>query len=374
MKLKITTLTPVHISTGNLNPCYLYHKNNNSFHCYDIQDIFTFVSPDELMNLNFLSSNDRSKKYIQNFFEKHVNYTQLSSKYTLESHLDSFTCDVKEQVKSLNKPYIPGSSLKGALMNIVVFFILEKRKNECKEFLKKFDKKNSRNFEKELMSELFDYHFDDIFKIFSSCIICRDIFFEKMVLCEAERLNMNDNNPTFFHMECIANSQTVEDEFIVIDQVRINMLKEAIGEIQNDKIRKKYHILLQFLNIENILFAMRVYFKHVIKEDEEYFSNVIEDESSDDILEFINQLDIHDKTTSFLRIGNSTNYFYKSISLFIKKLDKHFYETNFDLFSPVNLRGKGRKPTADSMPKTRTVVFSNGYYDLAGIVQIEKCI
>ena len=41
MTYKISILTPVHISSGNKNACFLYHPDKNDhFNCYRIEDLF----------------------------------------------------------------------------------------------------------------------------------------------------------------------------------------------------------------------------------------------------------------------------------------------------------------------------------------------
>ena len=40
MTYKISILTPVHISSGNKNACFLYHPDKNDhFNCYRIEDL-----------------------------------------------------------------------------------------------------------------------------------------------------------------------------------------------------------------------------------------------------------------------------------------------------------------------------------------------
>ena len=44
MTYKISILTPVHISSGNKNACFLYHPDKNDhFNCYRIEDLLQFI-------------------------------------------------------------------------------------------------------------------------------------------------------------------------------------------------------------------------------------------------------------------------------------------------------------------------------------------
>ena len=50
MTYKISILTPVHISSGNKNACFLYHPDKNDhFNCYIIEDLLQFIPPQKLL-------------------------------------------------------------------------------------------------------------------------------------------------------------------------------------------------------------------------------------------------------------------------------------------------------------------------------------
>ena len=52
MTYKISILTPVHISSGNKNACFLYHPDKNDhFNCYRIEDLLQFIPPQKLLEL-----------------------------------------------------------------------------------------------------------------------------------------------------------------------------------------------------------------------------------------------------------------------------------------------------------------------------------
>ncbi len=374
MNLKITTLTPVHISTGNLNPCYVYHYKADAdpdkfgtTTCYDINQLFQQVSPTKLKELKFQSNDDQTKRKISNYFTKSINYNKLTPLYSMKSFSKSFTCDVKEQMKSLNRPYIPGSSLKGAIMNAIYYDMLNKHKNDVLRFLNNYQGFNFKYFENDLNRHLFDDHFDDMWSQLSSSFICRDIYFNEMILCEEERLNMGNNNPNFVNTECIDYNQSVNDEIIVINGTKKTLLNNAIQKYK----KADYSLLNSYLNINNMIKACQNYFNDIIEDDLEYFES-FEDKDLDKIVSFIESLDT--KNNCYMRIGNSTNYFYKSVSLFIKNNNETFYKQYFyDLFSPVKIRNENRNsrlPKPESMPDTRVVLYYDKYY-LPGVIQIE---
>ena len=376
MTYKISILTPVHISSGNKNACFLYHPDKNDhFNCYRIEDLLQFIPPQKLLELQPDNASNNGKKDIIKLFNNYVNYNQLKPQYFLFYKFKPFSKDVTEQVKSLNKPYIPGSSIKGAIMNAIIFNLLNDNKEKIKEFLINFNRNLSKNFEKELLSYLFGKDFEEIFKLFSSCICCEDIFFDTMILCDSDRLNMKNNNRNqsqeFNKFECIDNLQEKNTNLFMIDQTR---QKVFLNKYSNKEIIKKLRI---FFNKRNIIIACRNYFRTIIKDDKKYF---IEDqfdyfkesdfEGRDQIINFLNTISFDNKDICYLRIGNSTNYFYKSISIFIKKNFYEFYDNNFSLFAPIRL-GKKNSPKADTMPKTRIIFKYDSECYLPGFIKVE---
>lgn len=383
MKLKITTLTPIHVSSGILNPnfAYTYNKNNNDFYKYDVEKILCSGKiPFQQLNKKLLSSSSQeSKKIMSNFFRDKVNYNDFQAQYKMESYVEPGYLDVSEQVKSLNRPYIPGSTLKGAIINCVIYYILKQNKEKVRFFLRKQNRPNPDFFEKDLFKELFDSDFEEVFGVYSSCIVCRDIFFDNMILCKQLRLNMGKNSKNVFsNLECIDQEQTVIDEFIYIDEHRTKQFKDLV------KNRDCYKDLWEnCLNVNDLLEFMRIYYSDISKEDKNYFISHKGDfhkDICDDIIGFYEKYSGNTKEYTILRLGKSTNYFYKSITLFIKRLDPSFYSRNFILFAPVSLnqrkdkKGGPKPPSPKKMPNSRVVITDDEqYYFLSGMLKIELC-
>ena len=143
MTYKISILTPVHISSGNKNACFLYHPDKNDhFNCYRIEDLLQFIPPQKLLELQPDNASNNGKKDIIKLFNNYINYNQLKPQYFLFYKFKPFSKDVTEQVKSLNKPYIPGSSIKGAIMNAIIFNLLNDNKEKIKEFKTQLNNNN----------------------------------------------------------------------------------------------------------------------------------------------------------------------------------------------------------------------------------------
>ncbi|MGB4703946.1 MAG: type III-A CRISPR-associated RAMP protein Csm5 [Candidatus Saccharicenans sp.] len=123
MKVKLEILTPVHISSGaELSPSeYYIDRKTNEF---------------KVVNLNSLFTDPDFKKYQEDFIEKAsysrylgdiINDYNLLSRhilYSLPTTLEFRSANkinVKAFIKSAGKVYVPGSSLKGAMVSALLY-------------------------------------------------------------------------------------------------------------------------------------------------------------------------------------------------------------------------------------------------------------
>ena len=123
---KITLLSPVHISTGDMIefPCYYAIPGYPVCYRFKFEDILLQLPYNALTDinlLNHLSNKQSSKKELYSTIKEYVNYKNLRPLYQLtgemSSQMQKKQYDFSEQIKDLDKPYIPGSSVKGALWN-----------------------------------------------------------------------------------------------------------------------------------------------------------------------------------------------------------------------------------------------------------------
>ena len=372
MQFKMTILTPVHIATGNKKPSFLYNRTNNNLKCYNFEELLKQIPVERFFSFN---SNHSGKKDEFNNLFKDIDYNLAKESYKLRC-FENNKKDVSEQIKALTKPIIPGSTLKGTLIRPIIYKILKQNNDKIISILND-PSLNKEEFDKQLFNKLFDNNFDAMFKLFSSCLICHDLCFSKMILCKSLRLNISGKyNKCFECLECIDIDQAIIDEFIKIDEINKDYFTKKVAMFP------QYKILLEFLEIDNLMQACCNYYEEIIEDDKKYFIDDIYSlfiknkfDQRDQIIDYLENLELDDKNSIILRLGNSTNYFYKTVTMFIKKYHNDFYRQNFELiFMPVKLKGKPRAlPNYKTMPKTRTVLVSGKKYYLGGFVKIEKC-
>ncbi|WP_286669522.1 type III-A CRISPR-associated RAMP protein Csm5 [Thomasclavelia cocleata] len=384
IKTKITIISPVHIGTGETKLSFEYIKKNNVMYNYNLQQLFSCIPDKVLLDYRFLSSlynssNGSKRDELNKVLRNHIDYTKSTSQYQLRADFeDDQIKNVAVQVKSLNKPYIPGSSLKGAVMNAIYYDFIRNHFNSFCKYIKNEVKKNNRLKGKCNIDDfLLDYYqfecsrsdFVEFINLFASCFMFADVFFDNMVLVHAERnkvyIDKKSVNIPIFDFECIDANQEFTGNIIKIDSRKRNCLKE---KYQNFKF---YDDLIEYISINKIIKVCRNYFKEIIGEEKE-----MEDVNNYYNMSCIKQMYEEVIPNSFyMRIGRNTNYFFKTISYLIKKNNYKLYEDYFYKVFSLKDKPKNNKnsfyPKPDLMPATR-MFYTDDYYDYyPGVIKIE---
>lgn len=375
---KITILTPVHIATGNdiEMPCY-HEVNDVTVNRYRFTDILSQLPPKVLTDprlLNELSSRQPSKKLLYRYIHQYVDYSKLTPLYNLEytygEYLNEARNDVSEQMHDLHKPFIPGSTIKGTLLNSWKYYLLKLKYDQIRPNIYKQIKDGQNknlDFHELMFGESLDKDHENFYKELYSCLQCQDIYFSQMELFfagrEGSNRDMNGSIPTTYK-ECIPPLQTTDLVLFHFDEFKLNVLKDKYKE-------RRYSELIDSLDRDFFLKACNAFTKDILDADmdKKYFNFY---ESFVGINEQLNEIkkELENPNTVVLRVGNSTNYFAKTVSYLIKYNDPGLYtECFWQRFAPV---GKGEtKPNERTMPKTR-MIYSNGEKDyLPGFIKIQ---
>ncbi len=171
MKLWLKTLTPVHIGSGyEISP--MEYFLGDGFSRLNLNALFT----DPAFNIyrkRFLEEARRGQRYIRNT----VSDEKLLRKYTLyeipispnsRSYIASHPINVREHINSAGRIFIPGSSIKGAVISALLFNKIENLINEDKSlkssindmlnkvYSKDFkERKDSDNFYEEILGRVY---------------------------------------------------------------------------------------------------------------------------------------------------------------------------------------------------------------------------
>lgn len=379
IKTRITIVTPVHIGTGEEKMSFEYDKKDNVLYCYDPKELFLVKPSKELLDKRFLNSllksNDGSKRDELNIMmKKDIDYSRLKPIYFLRADFTKIPKgNVSEQLKSLNKPYIPGSSIKGAIMNAVFYDFIKNHLNDFCKYIKNKVETTKNKPDIDDFLKYCDSRLLDLVKQVSNCLICRDVFYEKLVLVEPIRKNVYDDKKdklSLSNIECIDVNQTCDDEFIKINTDRKNVIIETL---KNEKI-KFGDEFIGYVSINKIIKVCRAYFRDILSEEIEMEKNnsyYVQEGLDKKLNEF------YEDTVQngfYMRIGGNTNYFFKTVSYLIKKNNNNFYTRYFyKVFSPKDKpRNKnGAYPLPEKMPATRTIYVDDLYAYYPGVIKIE---
>lgn len=130
MKLKVKTLTPVHISSGEeLSPAeYFIDENTGKFNRIDVESLFRDQAFKKYRE-DYISL--ASKRYYLGFIIKDHSLLLKHSLYSLPASPEfknKHDINVKLFIKSAGRVFIPGSSIKGSIISALLYHSL---KNLC---------------------------------------------------------------------------------------------------------------------------------------------------------------------------------------------------------------------------------------------------
>ena len=375
-KVKIETITPVHIGTGDTKLPIFYMEDGEYLSFYDEQEVLSCVPDKVLLDKQFLDklsnfsdkgarSGQSPSKYLQNTLKRYVNFSKLSPRYQLKSDVDYYITENKkynEQIKTLDKPYIPGSSLKGAILNAVYYSFLLFKGKELSYKLSHIEKLSLESIMEALgISTAF-------IKEFNSCLTVRDVPFNELRVMDAKRLDTRNEKkdlssalPLF---ECIDYGQNTTDSYILINQEKLNLIK---GEDNNSEACKQ---LINCMNYKMIRLACNRYMTDILEEELELDDDIAfysKNKLRNALEGLKTDIENTESNAFYLRIGSSTNYFSKTVSLLFKNKFPRIYTQRFNKsFAP------SRNTNSHSLPKTRVFYIDeqvgNRY---PGVIRIE---
>lgn len=134
MEIKLKTLTPVHIGTGNSYGMEGFIVENNKLKRIIFSKFYDSLS--EKQKNELLSELERENFSLNEFVKK--KNIKISEDTVLHSISTKFIPNkVREQIKANNIPYIPGSSIKGAIRTALLWRYLHNNFNSLRILLEK---------------------------------------------------------------------------------------------------------------------------------------------------------------------------------------------------------------------------------------------
>ena len=304
-RIKLTTLTPVCIGDGKtINPVtdYIYDRNRNQIHYLNKEKIAERLAGDDEMMDRYMSAiisnmnNNRTEFDLKNFLEKVLKLSLQD--YALYSIEGKNTKELNTIIKNPDRnPYIPGSTLKGAIKTAFLYeWLLDKNNGWCKRYFQNMnDKDEERELKRELEAEFDSYqlgiHDSNMFDFEKNCKVI-----------ENKRISIKTGTLTIPQSwECISENKTCETQIWEMRKGGKTYSWEDICRVVN-----RY---TQHQNIREIELLEDISENGNIKYKDERIK--------DSLIKFYEEMDaeIEDNPNCiFMRIGSGKGYFYNSVA------------------------------------------------------------
>ena len=322
MNFKIKILSPVHIRGGDtISPYADFIYNNNYILYIDNEKLWSDISEDEKILDEYI---DIIKNRDINSKEKYVMYDFMKKnnididKYILEKVKctdDIGAMEIGQLIKTSGRPYIPGSSIKGAIRTAILYNYLKSNGFNIDKILNMSSKMNRRNI----------YVGQDVMRK-SPRNIQSDIM-KFLYISDTKYTNMKNIS---------VNLEYSIDYINVKDSTRLNFKMPTANEAINEGVILKFDMKsTQFFKDEiDIIKSIQNFYKDIIRYhintmmdcSEEIFSNIISKYT-----EYLNRID-DDKC--ILRLGSGKNFYHNTIcGLFdTKYVNEKIAEVNYSMF------------------------------------------
>ena len=302
--IKLTTLTPVCIGDGKtINPVtdYIYDRNRNQIHYLNKEKIAERLAGDDELMDRYMSgiisnmNNNRTEFDLKDFLEKVLKLSLHD--YALYSVEGKNTKELNTIIKNPDRsPYIPGSTLKGAIKTAFLYeWLLDKNNGWCKRYFQNMnDKDKERELKRELEAEFDSYqlgiHDSNMFDFEKNCKVIEN----KRISIKTGALTIPQS------WECISENKTCETQIWEMRKGGKTYSWEDICRIVNRYI--------QHQNIREI---------ELLEDISEKYNEIKDERIKDSLIKFYEEMDaeIEDNPNCiFMRIGSGKGYFYNSVA------------------------------------------------------------
>jgi CRISPR type III-A-associated RAMP protein Csm5 len=366
IRLKLKTLSPVHIGSGEkitsyndyiYDDGYVYYIDYDALEEYIMkQNNIDEIIDDFVNTVKIQASNNKKEKYkLKNFFEDNgLNYKDFS--YNKLSANEEITEQINRAVCSGIRPYIPGSSIKGAIRTAFIYRFFSKDKIDLFKILK--EKKNPY-----IGQEILGKYSQDIFKHFKvsdTTLLDKDDL--EIIKTHREHFKKKANIPA--NVEAIKAGKECE--------LDVSMKFKEENLLTDTKLKAFYDA--NSINDERFLFdILNAYAKEFLEGEVRELTQVNNEKKYNDLInqniKLLNEVEdlLKKGDGAVLRLGFGKTFFSNSISMQFHKND--IKEIRKAVFSSKDKNMHKYEP----FPITRTIYYKNtGDKGEFGWVRIKK--
>lgn len=371
MAFILKILSPVHIHSGEVVKSMNYTVRNKEVLIFDEIDVIQSIEQKEILNdellRNFAASDNRRKEYnktLNYYINRGIIHKSVIDKYktkAINNVQDLSGQEIYRMMMNIRGPYIPGSTLKGAVRTAILYdYLLNKGIDYIKDAVDFLNYRGGRY----LIDDYIIYGVDNNGQL--NKVIQKDPF---------KFLGIKDIN-------MVGNELEVYEEFIynisgfvpgnIIETIKEGDYSEEFDfEIRvNEKLSNMYNEeILKYFNEEELLRVLHQYSTDIIDDELEYYkTNKHQSFNTKEIIERLEKIKSQNSINSpVLRIGKGKGYKSNTVALAIKKLDKNYYLKEIEKIANPPKYNKNYE-----YPKTRKFVNSIISPKLLGFTILEK--
>lgn len=382
--------SPLHIGSNHNYTAmqYLQYINDDELYIYPMDTVIQHLEDEQQIweFTKFLEKNPHQNSREANTIDlqqmlnkKMVSdtlYDAVASKATVKFPLEKR--EIAATLKTMNRPYIPGGTIKGMIRTALVYAYAREHMNAAQlESLLKFDahKRNNKtdlflwissNFNERpnIMADCFRFvHIPDVALEGDLGVVLEKITTQKAV-------SGNDNAIEVILPGAVTEPFTIQLDTRGIAAAKAGAIKDKHRTIEfNSK-------LLAMLTEEKMCQALADYFEAVADVDQLYWedSRSVHKNFGDLHTKMDEWRDENSRQQPMVRLGKSTGYLWHTIgALFMDTKHKQIADRNLDRFLS-DSRPKFRPNSLDEYPKSRKFVEISKMdgFDLLGFAQLEQ--
>ena len=321
MKIKLVSETPAHIGNGNKYSSLEFLIRDNLLHRISL--------------LNFLKSKDEN--FIKNL-ENCTSLTEFASykdienfiRYSIKTKYSNIK-EVREHIKERDIPYIPGSSIKGAIREVLLWNYLIDNKNEIDKFLNilRQDLKNKNNKKKignffinnifNLKNKKYDAKYD-LLKFLEISDFIPDRYNLEIINVKTHSLTRNRLEQKKFSIF----AESLTGEFNGEVNLQCDRLEFALTD-KNDYPFLKYKLSILGIDQEIDIINFITYLKNSLRKFNEWCLNkeielCKQAENSSDFVKELEKIKTLNEKETLIRVGFGVGTIYQTL---IKLVEDH---------------------------------------------------
>ena len=381
---KLTPLSPIHIGSGEEYENFLllngYRYSFDEFLSAVFQNrkkhLLSSTFLKDLISISFSNSGQAKERIREVLTPTKQQIETIPPLYPIHFYFDDSMLkekDIFAFIKTANQAYLPGSTLKGYIMNVLFFdmiqndnFIQDYLKNMLEDALAEKINKNFKTVEKTNVMKNFRNSERKVMIAAAHNLICRDVLtHQPLGIYFINRKTKNGSIPQL--AECLNQPFTCEGSIVEINKAihKDNQYEQSIERKMKQSIEGKMTqaLVTRINDIPKRFSQMNRAFMKVTLHEQKAFIEKYKQDPELNVTSLMNQLltieKMLDEGKIVIQIGKYTNYYSKSVSMGFGK--EFFNEMYVDVFRP----NFGKKS-----PKIQTMNLIASEFNVKDFIQI----